>query len=146
MSDKSVIFDEIIDASFDKMIEKDIIELEDSFYNCFHVELHEPSHHGSNSTPTLQERHIGHLKTRVSTAEEVIKHYRTENLRLRSTLKSSAVKIENESKQYIYKYFQRYVERSRRDEIGHRWFMMLSLCDFQKNVNLNNTKEESFTR
>ena len=39
MSDKSVIFDEIIDASLDKMIEKDIIELEDSFYNCFHVEL-----------------------------------------------------------------------------------------------------------
>ena len=98
MSDKSVIFDETIDASLDKMIEEDIIELEDSFYNCFHVELHEPSHHGSNSTPTLQERHIGHLKTRVSTAEEVIKHYRTENLRLRSTLKSSAVKIENESK------------------------------------------------
>ena len=98
MSDTSVLLDKAIDASLDKMIEKGIIELEDSFYNCFHVGLHEPSHHGGNSTATLQERRIGNLKTRVSTAEEVIEHYRTENLRLRSTLKSSAVKIENESK------------------------------------------------
>ena len=97
-SGTSVILDEAIDVHLDKMIEKDIMDLEDTFYNCFHAELHEQAHHGGNSNSTLQEKCIGHLKTRVSKAEEVIERYRVENQQLRSTLKSSAVKIEHESK------------------------------------------------
>ena len=123
------------DLSYDKylddLIENDIVDLEETFFTCFHKQLNDNNDSGNNMVDTIdkngddkkritknmmnrndhylinrqQKMNRHRLQKQIETAENIIEKYRIENIELKQRMKTSAMKIESESKHLFVNIF-----------------------------------------
>ena len=124
------------DLSYDKylddLIENDIVDLEETFFTCFHKQLNDNNNNSGNDmvdtidkngddkkriTKNMMNRNDHYLINRqqkmnrhrlqkqIETAENIIEKYRIENIELKQRMKTSAMKIESESKHLFVNIF-----------------------------------------
>ena len=137
MKKKQIIVDRKIndDLSYDKylddLIENDIVDLEETFFACFHKQLNDNNNSGNDMVDTIdkngddkkritknmmnrndhylinrqQKMNRHRLQKQIETAENIIEKYRIENIELKQRMKTSAMKIESESKHLFVNIF-----------------------------------------
>ena len=123
------------DLSYDKylddLIENDIVDLEETFFTCFHKQLNDNNDSGNDMVDTIdkngddkkritknmmnrndhylinrqQKMNRHRLQKQIETAENIIEKYRIENIELKQRMKTSAMKIESESKHLFVNIF-----------------------------------------
>lgn len=123
------------DLSYDKylddLIENDIVDLEETFFTCFHKQLNDNNNSGNDMVDTIdkngddkkritknmmnrndhylinrqQKMNRHRLQKQIETAENIIEKYRIENIELKQRMKTSAMKIESESKHLFVNIF-----------------------------------------
>ena len=123
------------DLSYDKylddLIENDIVDLEETFFTCFHKQLNDNDNSGNDMVDTIdkngddkkritknmmnrndhylinrqQKMNRHRLQKQIETAENIIEKYRIENIELKQRMKTSAMKIESESKHLFVNIF-----------------------------------------
>ena len=137
MKKKQIIVDRKIndDLSYDKylddLIKNDIVDLEETFFTCFHKQLNDNNNSGNDMVDTIdkngddkkritknmmnrndhylinrqQKMNRHRLQKQIETAENIIEKYRIENIELKQRMKTSAMKIESESKHLFVNIF-----------------------------------------
>ena len=137
MKKKQIIVDRKInddlscDKYLDDLIENDIVDLEETFFTCFHKQLNDNNNSGNDMVDTIdkngddkkritknmmnrndhylinrqQKMNRHRLQKQIETAENIIEKYRIENIELKQRMKTSAMKIESESKHLFVNIF-----------------------------------------
>ena len=129
--DRKINDDLSCDKYLDDLIENDIVDLEETFFTCFRKQLNDNNNSGNDMVDTIdkngddkkritknmmnrndhylinrqQKMNRHRLQKQIETAENIIEKYRIENIELKQRMKTSAMKIESESKHLFVNIF-----------------------------------------